>query len=383
MAGRVRYVHNVAHARICRGDDGSGPRSTVYRRRSGYTAFMRLGVLDIGSNCAQLQVVDAYPGAPPLPTHAVKEPTLLGEAFQPDGTIDDAGVDRVVAAVGRAVRAASGMAVDELYVFGTSAIRDANNRAEIIELIERDCGVCPDFLSGEQEARLTYLAVHRWYGWSARRLLMLDIGGGSMEIVLGRDAVPEFAVSLPLGAGRLTRRFLAQEDPPSDAQLTVLHRHVKDNLREVADRLRWEGDPHRVVVTSKTFKQLARLAGAPPQRKGPFVRRSLHRRDVTEWLPRLAAIPAAERARLRGVSESRSRQIVAGAVVARTAMRMLDIRRAEVCPWALREGIILRHLHNLGAAEPEPLPRLASWAGARAPRELTGGSPNADHQLSG
>jgi exopolyphosphatase / guanosine-5'-triphosphate,3'-diphosphate pyrophosphatase len=228
---------------------------------------MLLGVLDIGSNSAQLQVFEARPGAPPLPTHAVKEPTLLGEAFGPDGAIDPAGVDRVVGAVNRAMDAARRLGVEQLYVFTTSAVRDAANRDLILDRVEAETGVRPQYLSGEDEARLIYLAVHQWYGWSAGRLLILDIGGDSMEIVLGRDAEPELAMSLPLGAGRLTRLFLP-DDPPSRDQLAALRRHVNATLREVADRLLWEGVPERAVGTSKTFKQLARLSGAPARRKG-------------------------------------------------------------------------------------------------------------------
>ncbi len=265
---------------------------------------MLLGVLDIGSNSAQLQVFEARPGAPPLPTHAVKEPTLLGESFDPDGAIEPAGVDRVVEAVNRAMGAARRLGVQQLYVFTTSAVRDAANRDLILDRVE--AGVRPQYLSGEDEARLIYLAVHQWYGWSAGRLLILDIGGGSMEIVLGRDAEPELAMSLPLGAGRLTRLFLP-DDPPSRDQLTALRRHVYATLREVADRLLWEGVPERAVGTSKTFKQLARLSGAPAQRKGPFVPRSVTARDLDAWVPRLATLRARERAKLKGVSRSRSR----------------------------------------------------------------------------
>ena len=180
------------------------------------------GVLDIGSDSAQLQVFEARPGAPRLQTHAVKEPTLLGESFGPDGTIDPAGVDRVVEAVNHAMSAARRLGVQQLYVFTTSAVRDAANRDLILDRVEAEAGVRPQYLSGEDEARLIYLAVHQWFGWSAGRLLILDIGGGSMEIVLGRDAEPELAVSLPLGAGRLTRQFLP-DDPPqaAGAKLTM------------------------------------------------------------------------------------------------------------------------------------------------------------------
>ena len=306
---------------------------------------MLLGVLDIGSNSAQLQVFEARSGAPPLPTHAVKEPTLLGEAFGPDGTIDPAGVDRVVVAVNKAMTAARQLGVQQLYVFTTSAVRDAANRDLILDRVEAEAGVRPQYLSGEAEARLTYLAVHQWYGWSAGRLLILDIGGGSMEIVLGRDAEPEFAMSLPLGAGRLTRAFLP-DDPPGREQLAALRHYVNGTLREVADRLLWEGVPERAIGTSKTFKQLARLTGAPAQRKGPFVRRRVTVRDIDTWIPRLAALEAQERARLQGISRSRSRQIVAGAVVARATMKSLNVRAVDVCPWALREGIILHYLQT-------------------------------------
>jgi exopolyphosphatase/guanosine-5'-triphosphate,3'-diphosphate pyrophosphatase len=315
---------------------------------------MRLAVLDIGSNSAQLQVVDVSAGAPPLPAHAVKEPTLLAEELLPEGTLSETGIERVTAAVGRSVDAAVRLGVDQLYPFVTAAVRDAVNRDEVIDRIQAGSGIRPQFLSGEEEARLTYFAARRWYGWSAGRLLLIDIGGGSMELVLGRDVEPELALSLPLGAGRLTREFLTA-DPPTPKQLKGLRRHVRDTLSEVLDRLRWEGPPRRVVATSKTFKQLARLTGAPPQRKGPFVARELAVADLREWIPRLAEVPAAERAGLRGISRPRARQVVAGALAAEATLSALDVPRVEVCPWALREGILLRHLERVADTPALPL----------------------------
>ena len=166
-----------------------------------------------------------------------------------------------------------------------------------------------------------------------------------MEIVLGRGAEPELAMSLPLGAGWLSRVFLP-DDPPSRDQLAALRKYVNATLREVADRLLWEGVPERAIGTSKTIKQLARLSGAPAQRKGPFVRRSVTARDLDAWIPRLATLGARERARLQGVSRSRSRQILAGALVVRAGMKALNVDSVDVCPWALREGIILHYLQT-------------------------------------
>lgn len=206
------------------------------------------------------------------------------------------------------MRAAERHGVDQLFLFATSAIRDATNRDHIVDLMEQRVGVRPEFLAGEDEALLTYSAAHRWYGWSTGRLLLLDIGGGSLEIALGRDAEPDLMLSLPLGAGRLTR-VLLHDDPPSPGQVKKLRRHVRSMLSEVADRVRWEGTPDRAVGTSKTFKQLARLGGAPSQRKGPFVPRTLTIDARKTWIPRLAGMRAAERARLRGVSAPRAQQI--------------------------------------------------------------------------
>lgn len=326
-------------------------------------------MIDIGSNSAQLQVVDAFTGSPPLPSYAFKRPTLLGEEFGTDGSITDVGVRRVVNAVEAAVAKARRLEIEELYVFATSAVRDAENRDQVVDAIERRTGLRVQFLSGEDEARLTYHAAHRWYGWSAGRLLLLDIGGGSMEIVLGRDTEPELAMSLPLGAGRLTRRFLTT-DPPSPGEIKDLTRYVQDSVREVADRLRWEGPHRRAIATSKTFKQLARMAGAAPQRAGPFVRRVLTVEDLERWIPRLAALPAAQRAKLRGVSASRAKQILAGALIAKITMTALGVSSVDLCPWALREGIMLRHLQCAGEAQPLPLQSVQSLPVATPPATL-------------
>ncbi len=306
----------------------------------------RLGVLDVGSNAAQLQVVDACAGAPPLPIHAIKIPTRLAEEVSVTGLISREGEDRVATAVRQALETARELSVDQLYPFVTAAIRDSGNRDIILDRIVAETGIHLQSRSGEQEARLTYLAVRNWYGRQAGRLLNIDIGGGSMELAFGRDAVPEFVVALPLGAGRVSSEFL-RPDPPSRAQIRSLRRHVRSQARQVANRVQWEGNPRRVVVTSKTFKQLARLNGAASARKGPFAHRTLSRTQVKRSIRRLEAVAAADRSRFRGVKFARAWQILGGAVVAYETMRCLGVEIAEVSPWALREGIMLKHLFSL------------------------------------
>jgi exopolyphosphatase/guanosine-5'-triphosphate,3'-diphosphate pyrophosphatase len=307
---------------------------------------VRIGVLDLGSNSVKLQIVDAYPGAPPLPTFSVSTPLRLAENLDDNGAVTAAGIRALVAAVSHAADLAQANGVTELLAFATQAIRQAENSEVLCRTIEHETGVAVQLLTGEDEARFTFLAARRWIGWSGGRLLLLDIGGGSFEIAYGRDEEPSLAVSLPLGAGTLTRSHLPK-DPPRARDIKELRRHAKRTIGEIADRLRWEGVPSCVIGTSKTFKQLARLSGAPGQRKGPFVERTVQRADVRRLVDRLASMDRRHRARQTGVAPSRARQIVAGAVVAETALRLLDVEQLSICPWALREGVVLRRLDRL------------------------------------
>jgi exopolyphosphatase/guanosine-5'-triphosphate,3'-diphosphate pyrophosphatase len=305
-----------------------------------------LGVLDVGSNSVKLQVIDGRAGAPPLPTSAFKDGVKLAERTDGNGAITDEGTRRLVEAIHRATAVAESQGVSELIAFATAAIRDAPNGTEVCDHLQRAAGVALETLTGEDEARFAFLAAHRWFGWSAGQLLLVDIGGGSLEIAYGRDEQPELAISLPLGAGRLTRRFFAS-DPPKVSEVKQVKREARRGIAEVAERLRWEGVPSSAVATSKTFKQLARLTGAPPERKGPFAPRVLRRSALRHWTSRMTDMTVKQRAALPGVSRGRAEQIVAGAIVASEVMRALDVESLEICPWALREGILLRRLDHL------------------------------------
>src|SRR4051794_15435471 len=307
---------------------------------------MRIAVLDIGSNSVKLQVVDVYAGAPPLPTFALSSPIRLSENLDKHGEVTAAGRQALLAAVCHSADVASANGAMELIAFATQTLRQAGNGAELCQVLRGEANISGEELTGDDEARFTFLAARRWLGWSGGRLLVLDIGGGSFEIAYGRDEEPSLAVSLPLGAGAVMRAYLP-DDPPHGGQVRELRRHVKRTIGEIADRLRWEGVPACVVGTSKTFKQLARLSGAPGQRKGPFVNRKVNRYELHRWVGRLASMDHKHRAKQHGVARSRARQIVAGAVVAETAMAMLDVEELSVCPWALREGVVLRRLDRL------------------------------------
>ncbi|MEH1056223.1 Ppx/GppA phosphatase family protein [Micromonospora sp. CPCC 206171] len=311
---------------------------------------MRLGVLDVGSNTVHLLVVDAHHGAHPWPAHSEKVVLRLAEQIGPDGALTEEGADGLVKAVGMARTAAAGMAADDLLAFATSAVRDATNAAEVLARVRDETGVRLEVLSGADEARMTFLAVRRWFGWSAGRLLVMDIGGGSLELAAGIDEDPDVAVSLPLGAGRLSRERLRVDPtgqvPPSAEAVEELREYVDGLLDPVVEKLAgvgWE----RPVATSKTFRMLARLAGAAPSAAGLWARRSLTRTGLQQVLGFIRHIPPAQLAELEGVSTGRAHQLLGGAVVAEAVMRRLDVPALDICPWALREGVILRRLDQL------------------------------------
>ena len=298
---------------------------------------MRLGVLDVGSNTVHLQVVDTHPGARPIPTFNYKEELRLTEFLQPDNTINLEGIETLRALIKKAVTQANIVKVEELLPFATSALREADNGNQIIADINRDFDIDLQVLSGEEEAKLTFLAARRWFGWSSGRLLVIDVGGGSLEIAVGVDEAPEVAVSLPLGAARLTQNHLIG-DPFTEKSIRELRDHIEEQLDSILPALVHHQDTDRAIATSKTLRTLARLCGDWFDGNGKTIKID----SVRKICNRLGEMKYSDRAKLPGVSGNRARQIVAGAFVTESVMRNLDLRELEICPWALREGVVLK-----------------------------------------
>ena len=307
---------------------------------------MRLGVLDIGSNTGHLLVVDAHGGAAPLPAYSHKQPLRLAEHLDEGGAVSPTGVDALTSFTASAIEVAEDKGCEDMVAFATSAVRDARNSEEVLDHVHARTGVRIDVLSGEDEARLTFLAVRRWFGWSAGRLAVFDIGGGSLEIAAGADESPDVAWSLPLGAARLARQFFGGGRPDDEA-IRGLRKQIRADIARDAGHLLRAGAPDHAAATSKTFRSLARICGAAPSAEGPLVPRMLAREELGEWIPKLVAMSGEELAELPGVSSSRTHQIVPGALVAEACMDIFDIEALEICPWALREGVILERLDQL------------------------------------
>lgn len=319
---------------------------------------MRLGVIDVGSNTVHLLIVDAHPGASPVPYHSQRSVLRLMRYLDSDGAIIEEGVEKIVAAIREAAVTAREIGVDDLISTATSAIREAANGEEVLARIARETGVRLRVLSGEDEARITMLAVRRWLGWSAGEILLFDIGGGSFEIAQGSDEYPDVQVSLPLGAGRSTINFLPA-DPPTAAAVSALRAHARAEFKQVRNELfKDRPRPNRVVGTSKTIRSLARLIGGPPD---PITEElaPLHYVGLREWEPSLRDMPGTVREYLPGITPERGYQIMAGAVVLRTAMKVFHVDTLNISPWALREGIVLRYIDALDGRGADPVEETA------------------------
>ena len=300
---------------------------------------MRLGVLDVGSNTIHLQVMDAHPGARPTPATNYKVELRLTEYLDVSGAISASGVQLLNDAIREAVAHARQNQTDEILAFATSAVRDASNGAQIIADINKKHEIDLQVLNGDDEASMTFLAVRRWLGWSAGKLLVLDIGGGSLEIASGVDENPDATISMPLGAARLTREFLSG-DPYGSKGIKNLEKHAEELIRDSMPNSLKSHDADHFVATSKTFRTLARICAQWYGDNPKFIERS----SLKSAMPRLIEMTNKSRAELPGVSASRAQQIVAGGIVALAVMDRLDVDEAEICPWALREGIVLRRL---------------------------------------
>jgi exopolyphosphatase/guanosine-5'-triphosphate,3'-diphosphate pyrophosphatase len=298
---------------------------------------MRLGVLDVGSNTVHLQVVDTSPGARPNPTFNYKEELRLTQYINEDNLVSDEGIEKLRSSIKRAIEQSASVQTQELLPFATSALREASNGEKIISSINKDFHIDLQVLTGEEEAKLTFLAARRWFGWSSGRLLVIDIGGGSLEMAAGVDESPDIATSLPLGAGRLTKEFL-KGDPYTDKSLRALRDHIENKLEQILPSLVKHQESDRAIATSKTLRTLARLAGDWFDGTG----KNITVEAIRKISAKLSEMDENTRAKLPGVSENRASQIVAGSLVAESVMRNLDIKELEICPGALREGVVLK-----------------------------------------
>lgn len=297
----------------------------------------------MGSNTIHLQVVDAHPGARPTPASSQKFELRLTEYLDINNHITDEGFDLLNHAITEVLKHAEEFQCEEILAFATSAIREANNGNDIIKKLQEIHDIELQILSGDEEAQLTFLAVRRWLGWSSGRLLVLDIGGGSLEMAVGNDESASTTLSLPIGAARMTREHL-NGDPYTSKSIKNLSQFVRQTISENVSGELLDHKADHYVATSKTFRTLARLTDHWYKDGG----KTLEHSALVAAIEKLKDLTNSQRADLPGVSASRARQLLAGAIVAESVMRHLKIDEVEICPWALREGIVLKWLDWMG-----------------------------------
>lgn len=296
-----------------------------------------IGIVDVGSNTARLVVFDTSPAYVVRPIFEFKEVPRLGSQTREDGSLDPAAVERGVQTLGRFARTLEGLGVDRTLAVTTSAVRDAPNGPEFLRQAERHSGILLRVLSGSEEARYGYLGVAS--AWELRDDLVVDLGGGSLQIVETRGGKLANSVSLPLGALRLTQRHV-EHDPPRPRELDAIREEVRASIRSAVDA--FGGSGYRVFAMGGTVRAIARAAidlrGYPvPRVHGYTVR--MHDLDGLSDLIR--DLPVAKRRAIPGIGSERADVIDAGLIVFSELLKSADTSEIVVSGTGIREGIAL------------------------------------------
>jgi exopolyphosphatase / guanosine-5'-triphosphate,3'-diphosphate pyrophosphatase len=312
---------------------------------------MRIAALDLGSNSFHLLVVDAHPDGTFVPLIREKDMLRLGDAVGREGRIPDALADRAVATVDRFRKLAVGAGTEEIHARATAALREAENGGEVVDRMAAEAGVRVRVISGQEEARLIFEAVKAAVVIDPGPALCLDLGGGSLEVMVGDRTALHLAASVQLGVARLSAE-LVTGDPYSADDVRRLEKRITSVLAPLADdvaRLR----PVMAVGSSGTFCDLARMVAA--RRTGSVPRAinqfSFSRDELLPLHEELMARSSSDRASIPGLEAKRADIIPTGCVVLLTAMELFGFDRMTVSEWALREGIVLDVIPRHEAAD--------------------------------
>lgn len=316
----------------------------------------RLGAIDVGSNSIRLLVADWDPRAGLSVVDEVKDQPRLAQGLVTTGRLDEAAVERALAALDRMGAVARSRGVHRLVAVATSAVREAENGEEFARLARARLGVPLRIIDADTEARLSYRSVAHHFRLEHARTMVADIGGGSLELVGAVRGVLELAQSLPLGAVRLTEKHLTGRRK-TRKEIQSLRRKVRRQLKRAADWRQWRGA--QVVGSGGSFTNLGRIAAA---RRG-LPTTTIHGVHVTtaevehllDWLGTLS--PEGRR-QVPGLNPQRADIILAGLAVTAELLDLLDAPELVVSAFGLREGVLLEMVGQ-DAPPPEDPMRLA------------------------
>ena len=305
------------------------------------SGHMRIAAFDLGSNSFHLLVVDAHPDGSFVPLVREKDMLRLGDAVGREGRIPEALADRAVATVERFRKVAVGAGSDEIHACATSALREAENGGEVVDRMAAEAGVKVRVINGQEEARLIFEAVRASVVIDPGPALCLDLGGGSLELMVGDRSRLQGLWSVPLGVARLSAE-LVTGDPVTPEDIRRVEKRVTGVLAPLAERVA-ELRPAMAVGSSGTFCDLAamvaaRRTGSVPRSVNQF---SFSREELLTLHEELLVMRAAERARIPGLEAKRADIIPTGSTLLLAAMELFGFDRLTVSEWALREGIVL------------------------------------------
>jgi exopolyphosphatase/guanosine-5'-triphosphate,3'-diphosphate pyrophosphatase len=303
---------------------------------------VRLAVVDVGANTVRLLVAESDGRSAPRPILTVQEITRLGQGLLPARELQPEPIRRTVRVLRRYRELAEAHGAAAILAVGTSALREARNRDAFLTAARDGAGVKVTVVAGEEEARLALLGVRAGLPDAPTRLAMMDIGGGSTELLLAEKETILAAVSTGLGVVKLTESCLAG-DPPLPAELEAVRRRAAERLdRARKAQLRDIRSGDLFVGTAGTVTSLAAVdLGLVPYDPARVTGHRLGRGRVAQLLRRLAALPLADRRRVPGLEPARADVIVAGGVICLAVMDALGLSELTVSDGGLREGILL------------------------------------------
>ncbi|MBD1945283.1 Ppx/GppA family phosphatase [Coleofasciculus sp. FACHB-712] len=305
-----------------------------------------LAAIDLGTNSLHMVVVQIQPKLPAFSIIAREKDTVrLGDRDKKTGNLTPAAMERAIAALRRFQGIAKSLNAEQIIAVATSAVREAPNGRDFLKQVESDLGLSVNLISGQEEARRIYLGVLSGMELNNHPHIIIDIGGGSTELILGDSHEPRSLSSTKVGAVRLTAEFITT-DPISNGEFQSLQAYVRGQLERAVDELRaflQPGEQPRLVGTSGTIETLVTIHAREKLGTNPFSLNGyqLSLNDLRDLINRLRRLNYLERAAIPGMSERRSEIIVAGAVILQEAMTLLGLESLTVCERSLREGVIV------------------------------------------
>jgi len=317
---------------------GQAADDSVIPERYAYT--MRLGAIDVGSNSVHMLIADVNRRGDIEVVDRAKEMVRLGRKSFITGRLTEESMELTVRSLSYFKRLLKIRRVNRMRAVATSAVREARNRAQFIERVTNETGIALQVIPGEEEARLIFRAARHALGLEGGPHLLVDVGGGSVELVLVRDGQPLSMHSVKLGVARLTEQFLTG-DPPTASQRKRLEKHLEGEIGALMRTARKAGVVD-AIGTSGTINTLVAMARASRgEELGRLHGASASAIEVARISREICEAETRARIELPGIDAKRADLMPAAGILADYIMRRSEAAELIACTWAMREGLLL------------------------------------------